>query len=137
MQVEGLYVDEGVTFGNLKWVLGAFARELFGPEVRTRFRPSFFPFTEPSAEVDLSCVFCGGSGFIDGVTCRVCKETGWLEILGCGMVDPVVLEHVGYDPERWSGYAFGVGIDRIAMLRYGVPDIRMLYENDLRMLRQF
>ncbi|HEV8322392.1 MAG TPA: phenylalanine--tRNA ligase subunit alpha [Myxococcota bacterium] len=137
MQIEGLCVGEGVTFAHLKWVLGEFARQIFGAGTRTRFRPSFFPFTEPSAEVDVTCVFCGGSGTRDGARCAVCKETGWLEILGCGMVDPVVLGHVGYDAERWTGYAFGMGIDRIAMLRYGINDIRLLYENDLRFLGQF
>jgi phenylalanyl-tRNA synthetase alpha chain len=130
-QVEGLYVDRQVTFGDLKGVLTAFVERFFGPETRLRFRPSFFPFTEPSAEVDISCFLCQGSG------CRVCKRTGWLEILGAGMVDPAVLEAVEYDPEEFSGYAFGMGVDRITMLRYGIDDIRLFYENDLRFLRQF
>ncbi|MBZ0253066.1 MAG: phenylalanine--tRNA ligase subunit alpha, partial [Candidatus Methylomirabilis sp.] len=124
-QIEGFMVGEGVTFATLKGALGLFAREMFGPETRTRFRPSFFPFTEPSAEVDISCIFCGGSG------CRLCKQSGWIEILGCGMIDPAVYESVGYDPES-TGFAFGMGVERIAMLRHGVTDIRLFYENDLR-----
>ncbi len=130
-QVEGFYVDTDVTFADLKGVLSAFVWELFGKDVSLRFRASFFPFTEPSAEVDISCVICGGKG------CRVCKHTGWLEILGAGMIDPAVLEEVSYDPEVYSGYAFGMGIERIAMLKYGIDDIRLFYENDLRFLRQF
>jgi phenylalanyl-tRNA synthetase alpha chain len=131
MQVEGLYVDEGVTFANLKGTVLAFYRAIFGQDVNTRFRPHFFPFTEPSAEVDVSCIFCKGQG------CRVCKQTGWLEMGGSGMVDPNVLEGVNIDPERYSGWAFGLGIERIAMLKYGVDDIRLFYENDLRFLEQF
>jgi phenylalanyl-tRNA synthetase alpha chain len=130
-QVEGLYVDEDVTFPQLKGCLDAFAKGVFGPKVKTRFRPSFFPFTEPSAEVDISCIFCGGSG------CRICKKTGWLEILGSGMVNPAVFEAVGYDPEIYTGYAFGIGVERIAMLKYGITDIRTFYENDIRFLSQF
>lgn len=130
-QVEGLYVDRDVTFGDLKGILVAFVERFFGLSVPIRFRPSFFPFTEPSAEVDIGCILCAGKG------CRLCKKTGWLEILGAGMVDPAVLAHVNYDPEEVSGYAFGMGVDRIAMLRHGIDDIRLFYENDLRFLRQF
>jgi phenylalanyl-tRNA synthetase alpha chain len=130
-QVEGLYVDSQVTFGDLKGVLAAFVERFFGSQTRLRFRPSFFPFTEPSAEVDIGCFICAGQG------CRVCKHTGWLEILGAGMVDPAVLEQVDYDPEKVSGYAFGMGVDRITMLRHGIDDIRLFYENDLRFLQQF
>jgi len=130
-QVEGLAVDRGITFGDLKGILTSFVERFFGPRTRLRFRPHFFPFTEPSAEVDISCFLCGGKG------CRVCKKTGWLEILGAGMVDPAVLEAVDYDPQVYSGFAFGMGVDRIAMLRYGIDDIRLFYENDLRFLRQF
>ncbi|MGE5856299.1 MAG: phenylalanine--tRNA ligase subunit alpha [Syntrophaceae bacterium] len=130
-QVEGLYVDEGVTFGNLKGTLDAFVKAMFGPGVRTRFRPSFFPFTEPSAEMDVQCFLCGGRG------CPVCKRTGWLEIMGCGMVDPNVFKAVNIDDESYTGYAFGMGIDRIAMLKYGIDDIRLFFENDIRFLEQF
>ncbi len=130
-QVEGFYVDTDVTFADLKGVLSAFVWELFGKDVSLRFRASFFPFTEPSAEVDISCVICRGQG------CRVCKHTGWLEILGAGMIDPEVFKAVGYDPEVYSGYAFGMGIERIAMLKYRIDDIRLFYENDLKFLRQF
>lgn len=130
-QIEGLLVDEGVTFGDLKGVLTEFVRLVFGEGVGVRFRPSFFPFTEPSAEVDIACLICGGKG------CRVCKNTGWLEILGCGMVDPEVFKSVGYDPEKYSGFAFGMGIERITMLKFGINDIRLFFENDLRFLRQF
>jgi phenylalanyl-tRNA synthetase alpha chain len=135
-QMEGFLVDEGVTFGDLKGVLGEFCRRMFGAETRLRFRPSFFPFTEPSAEVDISCVLCGGSGFRDGGPCRVCKTSGWLEILGSGMIDPEVFRFVGTDSERYSGFAFGMGIERVAMLKLGIGDIRLLWENDLRFLRQ-
>jgi phenylalanyl-tRNA synthetase alpha chain len=124
-------VDEGITFVDLKATLSEFARRFFGPETRTRFRPSFFPFTEPSAEVDVSCTICGGSG------CSTCKGTGWIEIMGAGMVDPAVFEAVGYDPERYTGWAFGMGPARIALIRYGIPDIRTLYESDMRFLAQF
>ena len=130
-QCEGLYVDEHVTFGDLKGVIITFAREIFGSSINVRFRPHFFPFTEPSAEYDFSCVLCGGKG------CRVCKYSGWLEISGAGMVDPEVFRAVGYDSEKYTGFAFGMGVDRITMLRYGINDIRLLYENDVRFLRQF
>ncbi len=130
-QVEGLYVDVGVTMSELKGTLVAFAKQLFGSDVRARFRPSYFPFTEPSAEMDISCTLCGGKG------CRVCKFTGWLEILGAGMVDPNLYKHVGYDEENYTGFAFGMGIERVAMLRHGIDDIRIFYENDVRFLRQF
>lgn len=130
-QVEGLLVDKGVSFADLKGVLTLFVHEMFGPEVGLRFRPSFFPFTEPSAEVDIQCVICGGGG------CRVCSQTGWLEILGSGMVDPAVFGFVHYDPEVYTGFAFGMGIERIAMLKYGINDLRLFFENDLRFLRQF
>lgn len=130
-QVEGLVVDEGITFANLKAVLHGFMQALFERDVKMRLRPSYFPFTEPSAEVDISCVACGGSG------CRVCKNTGWVEVAGCGVVHPNVLRAVNVDPERYTGYAFGMGIDRLTMLRYNVNDIRLYFENDLRFLRQF
>lgn len=130
-QVEGFYVDTNVTFADLKGVLSAFVWELFGKEVAVRFRGSFFPFTEPSAEMDIACVNCKGKG------CGLCKYRGWLEILGAGMVDPEVFKNVGYDPEVYTGYAFGMGVERIAMLKYGIDDIRLFYENDLRFLRQF
>ena len=130
-QIEGLYVDAGVTFAELKGTLDYFARELFGQNVKTRFRPSYFPFTEPSAEMDVSCIFCRATG------CGFCKNTGWLEILGCGMVDPEVYKSVNYDPEKWTGFAFGMGIERMAMLKYGVQDIRLFYSGDIRFLRQF
>jgi phenylalanyl-tRNA synthetase alpha chain len=130
-QVEGLVVDEKITFADLKGTLMHFMHEMFGKERNIRFRPSFFPFTEPSAEADVECIICSGVG------CRVCKNTGWLEILGAGMVDPNVFKNVGYDPEKYSGFAFGMGIERIAILKYGIPDIRLFYENDMRFLRQF
>ncbi len=130
-QFEGLLVDERVTFADLKGTLTAFVREIFAPDIKVMFRPSFFPYTEPSAEMFIGCVFCGGGG------CPVCKRTGWLEILGSGMVHPAVLEAVGYDPERYTGFAFGTGIERVAMLKYNVDDIRLFYENDLRFLEQF
>ena len=130
-QVEGLVVDEGISFANLKSVLHEFMKALFEKDVKMRLRPSYFPFTEPSAEVDISCVSCGGSG------CRVCKQTGWVEVAGCGVVHPNVLRAVNIDPERYTGYAFGMGIDRLTMLRYNVNDIRLYFENDLRFLRQF
>ncbi|WP_439328935.1 phenylalanine--tRNA ligase subunit alpha [Desulfofundulus thermosubterraneus] len=130
-QVEGLAVDRRITFGDLKGVLDVFAREMFGESTRTRFRPSYFPFTEPSAEVDISCVMCGGKG------CRVCSHTGWLEILGCGMVHPRVLEMSGYNSAEVTGFAFGMGIERIAMLKYGIDDLRLFFDNDLRFLAQF
>ena len=130
-QVEGLLIDEKITFGDLKGTLTAFVRALFGKERGVRFRPSYFPFTEPSAEMDISCFICDGDG------CRVCSNEGWIEILGCGMVHPRVLEMVGYDPEQVGGFAFGIGVERIAMLKYGVDDIRLFFENDIRFLRQF
>jgi phenylalanyl-tRNA synthetase alpha chain len=131
-QVEGFLVDRKVSFADLKGILTIFCRKIFAQEdIRLRFRPSFFPFTEPSAEVDVGCVICHGEG------CRVCKQTGWLEILGAGMIDPEVLKMVDYDPEEFTGFAFGVGIERIAMLKHGIDDIRLFYENDLRFLNQF
>ena len=130
-QIEGLYVDREVSLADLKGTLTYFARHVMGPDVGVRFRPHFFPFTEPSVEVDFSCHVCSGSG------CRVCKQSGWIEIAGAGMVDPRVFQKVGYDAERYMGFAFGMGIERIAMIKYGVPDIRLLYENDLRFLEQF
>ena len=129
-QVEGLVVDEGVSLGDLKGTLNAFAEQFFGGRVATRFRPSFFPYTEPSAELDVECQGCSGRG------CNLCKHTGWIEILGCGMVHPAVFEAVGYDPNRYTGFAFGMGIERLALRLYGVDDIRMFYENDLRFLEQ-
>ncbi len=130
-QIEGLYIDEGVTFADLKQAILLFAREMFGPETQIRMRPSFFPFTEPSAEVDVSCNICHGKG------CNICKGTGWLEILGCGMVDPNVLEASGIDSKKYSGFAFGMGLERIAMLKWRVNDLRHYFENDLRFLREF
>ncbi len=130
-QIEGLMVDSRVTFGDLKGILTVFTNQLFGQKTGVRLRPSYFPFTEPSAEVDIACVICGGKG------CRVCKNSGWLEILGAGMVDPEVYRHVQYDAENISGFAFGMGIERIAMLKYGISDMRLLFENDVRFLRQF
>lgn len=130
-QVEGLLVDENVSFADLKGILDDFLRNFFEKDLAVRFRPSYFPFTEPSAEADIQCVMCGGKG------CRVCSHTGWLEVLGCGMVHPKVFEHVGVDTERYTGFAFGMGVERLAMLRYGVNDLRLFFENDLRFLRQF
>jgi phenylalanyl-tRNA synthetase alpha chain len=130
-QVEGLMVGEDISFGDLKGILTFFVHQMFGEDVPLRFRPSFFPFTEPSAEVDIGCVICRGAG------CRLCSQTGWMEILGSGMVDPEVYRMVGYDPEKVTGFAFGLGVERIAMIRYGIDDIRMFYENDQRFLKQF
>ncbi|HNT52846.1 MAG TPA: phenylalanine--tRNA ligase subunit alpha, partial [Candidatus Syntrophosphaera sp.] len=130
-QVEALVVDKGVSMSDLKDTLQNFAQIMFGSQVRSRIRPHFFPFTEPSAEMDISCVNCNGAG------CRICKHSGWLEMGGAGMVDPAVFKILGIDPEIYSGYAFGVGIERIAMLKYNIPDMRILFENDVRMLRQF
>ncbi|MBL7158710.1 MAG: phenylalanine--tRNA ligase subunit alpha [Candidatus Omnitrophica bacterium] len=130
-QVEGLMVDKGIKFSDLKGVLNIFAKQMFGEKTKTRFRPSFFPFTEPSAEVDVSCIICKGKG------CRVCSHTGWLEILGAGMVNPKVFEAVGYPAGKYTGLAFGMGVERIAMLKYGIDDIRLFFENDLRFLKQF
>jgi phenylalanyl-tRNA synthetase alpha chain len=129
-QFEGLVVGEGITLGDLKGTLEAVMRALFG-DVRIRLRPSFFPYTEPSAEVDVSCFMCGGTG------CSLCKQTGWIELLGSGMVHPAVFEAVGYDAEKYTGFAFGMGIERMTMLKYGVSELRLLYENDLRFLEQF
>lgn len=130
-QVDGFLVDEGITMADLKGVLVAFCRDFFGEALKLRFRPSFFPFTEPSAEVDISCFLCKGKG------CQLCKYEGWLEILGCGMIDPNVMRNVGYDSEKLTGYAFGLGVERIALLKYRITDIRLLYENDIRFIRQF
>ena len=130
-QVEGLYIDEGVSFADMKQSILYFAKEMFGEQAVIRMRPSYFPFTEPSAEVDVSCNLCGGKG------CNVCKGTGWLEIMGCGMVDPNVLEECGIDSKKYSGFAFGMGVERIAMLKYGVKDLRLYFENDIRFLHQF
>ena len=130
-QIEGLYVDKNVSFSDLKGVLHSCARQLMGKDVKIRFRPHFFPFTEPSVEYDFSCVMCRGKG------CKICKNSGWIEISGAGMVDPRVYEKVGYDPEKYSGYAFGLGIERIAMIKYGIDDLRLFYENDERFLNQF
>ncbi len=137
-QVEGFMVDKVIAFSDLKGVLTHVLRQIFAADAGVRFRPSFFPFTEPSAEIDIQCVICGGSGTLkSGQICRVCKATGWLEILGAGMIDPAVFGFVGYDPEKVSGFAFGMGVERIAMLKYGIDDIRMFFQNDLRFLRQF
>jgi phenylalanyl-tRNA synthetase alpha chain len=135
-QIEGFVVDERTSFAELKGVLTEFARRLYGEETSVRFRPSYFPFVEPGAEMDVGCVFCRPD---DGsrASCRVCKGTGWLEILGAGMIHPAVFRHCGIDPERYRGFAFGLGIDRVAMLRYGIPNIRLLFENDPRFLAQF
>ncbi len=130
-QVEGFMVGEDISFGDLKGILTFFVHQMFGEDTPLRFRPSFFPFTEPSAEVDIGCVICRGSG------CRLCSQTGWMEILGSGMIDPEVYRMVGYDPDQVTGFAFGMGVERIAMLRYGIDDIRMFYENDQRFLKQF
>lgn len=130
-QIEGLVVDEGITMADLKGTLDSFAKQLFGPDTKTKFRPHHFPFTEPSAEVDVSCFKCGGKG------CRVCKGSGWIEILGCGMVHPNVLKVGGLDTEKYTGFAFGMGVERVAMLKYGVDDIRLFYENDMRFIEQF
>lgn len=131
MQMEGLVVDRNITFADLKGTIDAFVKAVFGENVKSRLRPSYFPFTEPSAEVDISCTICGGKG------CRVCKGSGWIEIMGCGVTNPHELENCGYDPKEWSAFAFGLGVDRVANLKYGISDIRLLYENDARFLRQF
>ena len=130
-QLEGLVIDKNITMGDLKGALTVFAKELLGEDTKVRFRPHHFPFTEPSAEADVSCFVCGGKG------CRVCKGSGWIEILGCGMVHPNVLRNCGIDPEVYSGFAFGFGVDRMVMLKYGIDDIRALYESDMRFLNQF
>ena len=137
-QVEGFMVDERITFADLKGVLTHVIRQIFREKTKVRFRPSFFPFTEPSAEIDIQCVLCGGEGAAKAQSaCRVCKGSGWLEILGAGMIDPHVFEFVGYDPEKVSGFAFGMGVERIAMLKFGIEDIRLFFQNDMRFLRQF
>ncbi|MGH2567543.1 MAG: phenylalanine--tRNA ligase subunit alpha, partial [Bacteroidota bacterium] len=130
-QVEGLYVDEGVTLGDLKGTLVTFAKQFYGSSVKYKFRPTFFPFTEPSADMYITCFICNGKG------CSMCKEAGWLEILGSGMVHPNLYKHVGYDAEKYTGFAFGMGVERIAILRYGIDDIRLFTENDVRFLKQF
>ena len=130
-QIEGLVVDEGITFSDLKGTLEVFIKKLYGPDTKVRFRPHHFPYTEPSAEMDMSCFKCGGKG------CSMCKGEGWIEILGCGMVHPKVLENCGIDSEKYTGYAFGIGLERVVMMRYGIDDMRLLYENDLRFLKQF
>jgi phenylalanyl-tRNA synthetase alpha chain len=130
-QVDGFLIDKGIHFGHLKGILDAWVKKFFGSRIETRFRPSFFPFTEPSAEVDISCVFCQGKG------CRICKQSGWVEIMGCGMIHPAVLQNGKVDPEVWSGFAFGMGVERVAMFKYDIDDIRLFYQNDLRFLRQF
>jgi len=130
-QIEGLLVDHDITFTDLKGTLAMFARKFYGEERKVRFRPHYFPFTEPSAEMDISCAICGGTG------CRVCKQEGWIEVLGCGLVHPNVLRAVGYDPDELTGYAFGMGVERLVMLKHGIDDLRLLYENDLRFLSQF
>ena len=130
-QVDGFLVEEGVHFGHLKGILDAFVKKFFGSKIETRFRPSFFPFTEPSAEVDISCVFCAGKG------CRICKHSGWVEIMGCGMIHPRVFENCKVDPEKWTGFAFGMGVERVAMFKYDIDDVRLFYQNDLRFLNQF
>lgn len=138
-QLEGFLVDKDVSFADLKGVLGLFAKRMFHAKAEVRFRPSYFPFVEPGGEVDISCAICRAweGDSVRTSACKVCKGTGWLEVLGCGMIHPVVFEAVGYDPEEWSGFAFGLGLDRIAMLKYGIPHIRLLYENDVRFLSQF
>ncbi|NTW72930.1 MAG: phenylalanine--tRNA ligase subunit alpha, partial [Eubacteriaceae bacterium] len=130
-QAEGLVVDQGITMSDLKGTLDLFAKEMFGPETKTKFRPHQFYFTEPSAEMDVTCFVCHGKG------CRVCSNTGWIEILGCGMVHPSVLITCGIDPQKYSGFAFGMGLDRIAMIKYGINDLRLMFENDIRFLKQF
>jgi len=130
-QVDGFLVDEGVTMADLKGVLVAFCKAFFGPDLKLKFRPSYFPFTEPSAEVDIQCFLCQGKG------CQLCKYTGWLEILGCGMIHPNVLRNCNYDAEKYTGYAFGIGVERVAMLKYGINDIRLFFNNNIRFLRQF
>lgn len=136
-QVEGFMVDRDIKFSDLKGVLTMFAKQMFGEETKMRFRPHFFPFTEPSAEVDISCIICKGRGLLTTKKCSVCSGKGWLEVLGAGMIHPKVFEAVGYDPKKWRGFAFGMGVERIAMLKFGIDDIRLFFENDLRFLRQF
>ncbi len=136
-QIEGFLVDRDVSMADLRGTLTYFVQHIFSQDTKVRFRPSFFPFTEPSAEVDISCVICKGKGFVDGTPCRVCKQTGWVEILGCGLIDPEVFKAVSYDPEKYSGFAFGLGVERVAMLKYGINDLRLFFENDVRFLDQF
>ncbi len=136
-QIEGLYVDKHVTFRDLRGTLTVFVRQLFGKNMDVRFRPSFFPFTEPSVEVDISCIICGGKGHTSEGPCRVCKTTGWVEVLGCGMVDPNVFQAVGFDPEACTGFAFGLGVERVAMLKYGIGDLRLFFQNNVQFLQQF
>ena len=136
-QVEGLYIDKKVSMADLKGTLELFMKELFGRDTTIRFRPSYFPFVEPGAEVDVRCVFCKGTGMQSSGPCGVCKRSGYLEMLGAGLVHPNVLKAAGHDPKEWTGYAFGIGVERVALMLFGVPDIRMLYENDLRFLAQF
>lgn len=136
-QIEGFLVDTRVSMADLRGTLTYFVQHIFDPQTKVRFRPSFFPFTEPSAEVDISCVICKGTGYVHDQPCRVCKQTGWVEILGCGMIDPEVFRAVGYDPEAYTGFAFGLGVERVAMLKYGIDDLRLFFDNDLRFLRQF
>jgi phenylalanyl-tRNA synthetase alpha chain len=135
--VEGLAVDTNITFSDLKGTLDHAMKALFGSDVKTRFYPSFFPFTEPSADVQISCFKCGGTGRLDGGRCGLCKASGWIELLGSGMVDPNVFSFVGYDPAKYSGFAFGMGVERIAMLKYGIDDIQLFYQGDVRFLQQF
>lgn len=136
-QIEGFLVDSQVSMADLRGTLTYFVQHIFDAQTKVRFRPSFFPFTEPSAEVDISCVICKGSGQVQDQPCRVCKQTGWVEILGCGMIDPAVFTAVGYDPEDFTGFAFGLGVERVAMLKYGIDDLRLFFDNDLRFLHQF
>jgi phenylalanyl-tRNA synthetase alpha chain len=136
-QIEGFLVDRHISMADLRGTLTSFVQHVFHAETEVRFRPSFFPFTEPSAEVDISCVICGGTGHCGEEICRVCKQTGWIEILGCGMIDPEVFRAVGYDPEEYTGFAFGLGVERVAMIKYGIDDLRMFFENDVRFLDQF
>ncbi|MDD5450190.1 MAG: phenylalanine--tRNA ligase subunit alpha [Candidatus Omnitrophica bacterium] len=136
-QVEGFMVNEDIRFSDLKGILSLFAKQMFGEDTKMRFRPHFFPFTEPSAEIDISCIICKGRGLLTTKRCSVCGGKGWLEILGAGMIHPKVFESVGYDPAKWRGFAFGMGVERIAMLKFGIDDIRLFYENDLRFLKQF
>jgi phenylalanyl-tRNA synthetase alpha chain len=136
-QIEGLVLDKAISFADLKGILAQFLEAFFEQSLQVRFRPSFFPFTEPSAEMDISCVICNGSGHLEDQGCKTCKQTGWLEILGCGMVHPEVLNHGTIDAEQWQGFAFGVGVERLTMLKYRIPDLRIFYENDLRFLKQF
>lgn len=136
-QIEGFLVDRDVSMADLRGTLTYFVQNIFTPQTKVRFRPSFFPFTEPSAEVDISCVICDGTGWCNEQPCRVCKQTGWVEILGCGMIDPAVFQAVGYDPEQYTGFAFGLGVERVAMLKYGIDDLKLFFENSFHFLGQF